>query len=252
MNIAIVIPSYNELENIKKLIESILIAIKNPKIVIVDDSLNNDIEEITKNFDNINYIFRGKKLGRGSAVIQGMNSVINDKEINKIIEMDADLSHDPQEIKRNLQKFEDEDLDLLISSRYLKGSKIINWSLNRKVFSFLSNKLARFVLQVPITDYTNGFRIYSRKSVEHIIANCGKIGDGFIILSEILVELHFNNFKVSETHSVFKNRVRGTSSVTLREILNAFFGLFKILAKKRKIISKSGLDPTKFNINSTF
>tara|TARA_Y100000590_G_scaffold329973_1_gene374781 strand:- start:1515 stop:2243 length:729 start_codon:yes stop_codon:yes gene_type:complete len=236
MSLAIIVPCYQESENIKKLIDSILLVVKNPKIIIVDDSPDNSTEKIVKNLNNVIYIYRGKKLGRGSAVLHGMRNVMADNEIDKIIEMDADLSHDPEEIKENIKKFENENLDLLISSRYLEKSKIINWSLKRKVFSFLSNKLAKFTLKVPITDYTNGFRIYSRRSIEQIITNCGKIGDGFIILSEILVELHFNEFKIGETHSIFRNRVRGTSSVTLSEILNAFFGLFKILAKKKIII----------------
>ncbi len=239
MSLAIIIPCYKESENIKKLIDSILLFLKNPKIIIVDDSPDNSTEKILKNFNNVIYIYRGKKLGRGSAVLHGMKNIITDKEVDKIIEMDADLSHNPEEIVENMKKFTNENLDLLISSRYLSKSKIINWSLKRKIFSFLSNKLAKVTLRVPITDYTNGFRIYSRKSVEQIVENCGKIGDGFIILSEILVELHFNKFKIAETHSTFKNRVRGTSSVTLQEILSAFFGLFKILAKKRLIISKN-------------
>ena len=111
--------------------------------------------------------------------------------------MDADLSHDANEIPNNLKIFNEKKLDLLISSRYLSQSKIIDWNIKRKIFSKLSNLLA-FVLDVPVTDYTNGFRIYSSKSAEQVVKNCGNIGDGFIILSEILVELYFNNFKVEK------------------------------------------------------
>ena len=123
---------------------------------------------------------------------------------------------------------------MLISRRYLNDSRIINWSIQRKIFSFLSNKLTRFLLKVPITDYTNGYRIYSKEAVRHITRNCGKIGDGFIILSEILVELYYNNFKILETSTIFRNRVRGESSVNLKEIIDSFFGLIKIF--KLKII----------------
>ena len=116
---------------------------------------------------------------------------------------------------------------MLISSRYLKKSKIINWSVRRKIFSFLSNNLCKLLLKIPINDYTNGFRIYSKKSSEHVILNCGKIGDGFVILSEILVELYYNNFKIQETHTVFRNRIRGESSVNSKEIINALFKYVK-------------------------
>ena len=126
----------------------------------------------------------------------------------------------------------------LISSRYLKDSRIVNWGLQRRVFSSLANKLAKFVLKIPITDYTNGFRIYSKNSIKHIVENCGNIGGGFIILSEILVELYFNNFKIKEVHSTFKNRIRGESSDNLGLIMESFFGLFKVYKKKREIINK--------------
>jgi dolichol-phosphate mannosyltransferase len=238
MSIAIIIPAYKESDNIEKLIFSILNFLEHPIITIVDDSPNKETQEKIKNFNNVRYIYRGKKLGRGSAVIEGMKNLINEKGINKIIEMDADLSHNPNEIQNNLKIFEKDNLDLLISSRYLKDSRIINWSLSRKIFSSLANRLAKFVLKIPITDYTNGFRIYSKGSIKHIVENCGEIGGGFIILSEILVELYFNNFKVKEVHSIFKNRIRGESSVNLRLIIESFFGLFKVYKKKKEIINK--------------
>ena len=106
-------------------------------------------------------------------------------------------------------------------------------NIEKLIFSILPNNLAKFVLKIPITDFTNGFRIYSKDSVNHIVANCGKIGDGFIILSEILVELYFNNFKIGEIHSTFNNRMRGESSVNLKLILDSFFGLFKVYKRKK-------------------
>tara|TARA_B110000438_G_C15796974_1_gene643289 strand:- start:1335 stop:2057 length:723 start_codon:yes stop_codon:yes gene_type:complete len=238
MSIAIIIPAYKESENIENLIFTILSFLKDPMIIIVDDSPNNEIKEKIKRFNNIRYIYRGKKLGRGSAVIEGMKTLIKEERVNKIIEMDADLSHSPSEIENNLIIFEKNSLDLLISSRYLKDSRIVNWGLQRRVFSSLANKLAKFVLKIPITDYTNGFRIYSKNSIKHIVENCGNIGGGFIILSEILVELYFNNFKIKEVHSTFKNRIRGESSVNLGLIMESFFGLFKVYKKKREIINK--------------
>ena len=99
--------------------------------------------------------------------------------------------------------------------------------------------LARFLLKIPITDYTNGYRIYSKDAVNHIRKNCGNIGDGFIILSEILVELYYNNFKIIETSSKFVNRVRGESSVDLNEIIKSLIGLIKIYNLKNKIKQNS-------------
>ena len=239
MNISIIIPTFKEKENIENLINLIKSEIEISKIIIVDDSPNEEIKNEIRIFDDVEYIYRGKKLGRGSAVIEGLN--FSQKNFNSeiFVEMDADLSHDPKELKENLKLFKKNNCDLLISSRYLKESKIINWPFSRKIFSYLANRLARFLLGIPISDYTNGYRIYSKNAVNHISNNCGNIGDGFIILSEILVQLYYNGFKVGETKSKFVNRTRGESSLNLKEILNAFFGLLKIFKLKSKFKQKS-------------
>lgn len=235
MSLTVIIPAYKETDNIKILIDKLNENLQDINIIIVDDSPDESMREIIKKYNNLKYIYRGKKLGRGSAVLHGMKDAIENNNLDMIIEMDADLSHDPSELKKNLILFKKNNCDLLISSRYMKKSRIINWSIQRKIFSFLANKLAKFLLKVPITDYTNGYRVYSKKAVSHITQRCGNIGDGFIILSEILVELYYNNFKVLETDTIFKNRVRGESSVNLKEITNSLFGLIKIFKLKKKL-----------------
>jgi len=125
-------------------------------------------------------------------------------------------------------------LDLLISSRYLEKSKIINWSIQRLIFSKLSNILASLLLNVGVTDYTNGFRIYSRRSVELIVRKCGKIGDGFIVLSEILLTIKLKKYKISELPTIFVNRKRGESSVNLKLIFQSLFGIIKLYLIKIK------------------
>jgi len=234
--IAIIIPTYNEEKNIERLIKSIKHHLGNALIIVVDDSSNKKISAIVKNKKlDILYFNRGKKAGRGSAVIFGLKKLLVKKKIKAFIEMDADFSHNPSELKRNIKIFFNNSLDLLIGSRYLKKSRIINWTLGRRIFSILANFSARNLLQIPITDFTNGYRIYSRRSAKKIIKNCGKIGDGFIILSEILVVLYLNNFKIDEVHSKFVNRERGESSLNFKLILESFIGLIKLYLKKRKL-----------------
>ena len=142
--------------------------------------------------------------------------------------MDADFSHDPNELKSKILFFKKRNLDLLISSRYLTKSKIINWSFQRLLFSKLSNLLAGALLNVGVTDYTNGYRIYSRRSVKLITKKCGKIGDGFIVLSEILLMIKLNNFKINELPTIFVNRKRGQSSVNFKLIIQSLVGLIKL------------------------
>ena len=196
-NVAIVIPTYNELENIQRLVKEIRKNIVKCNIYIVDDTKKDDIGRlIIKKNIKAKYFHRKKKSGRGSAVIYGLKKALKDKQNKIFIEMDADFSHNPNELNRNLNFFNKKNLDLLIASRYLKKSKIINWGLSRRIFSILSNFLARNVLKIFLHDFTNGFRIYSNRSAKKIIQKCGNIGDGFIILSEIIVVLHNNHFKI--------------------------------------------------------
>ena len=233
--INIIIPTYNEDKNILSLIMKIKKYLPNAKICIVDDTKKNIIGTILKknNLHKIIYFHRKKK-GRGSAVIFGFKKLFN-KNINQIfIEMDADFSHRPSELKKNIRIFKKNKSDLLIASRYLKKSKILNWSLSRKILSKLSNILAKNILKINISDYTNGFRIYSNNSVNLIIKKCGHIGDGFIVLSEILMIIDVNNLRIDETDSVFINRVRGESSVNIKLIFQSLLGLLKLYIIKKE------------------
>ena len=164
----------------------------------------------------------------------GMKYILETKFTDLIIEMDADMSHDPGELEKKIDYFLKNNLDLLISNRYLKNSRIEGWPISRTILSYLSNKLAKFLLSVPVSDYTNGYRFYSKKAVEYITKKCGKIGDGFIMLSEILLELYYNNFKIGETETIFRNRSKGSSKVNLILLLNSLIGLLKLFIIKVK------------------
>ena len=226
--IGIIIPTYNEKENIFKLSKKLIKLNSSVKIFIVDDTKNYNLKKYFKKNKKITYIYRKNKKGRGSAVIDGFKIAIKNKQIKIFVEMDADFSHKPEELKKNLNKFKKMNLDLLVSSRYLKTSKIFNWSFQRRIFSLLANFLARILLNVGVSDYTNGYRIYSKRALKIVISKCGKIGDGFIVLSEILLQLKMNNFKISETPSIFINRKRGESSVNFELIIQSFLGLLKL------------------------
>ena len=233
INIGIIIPTYNEEENIGKLVESIKSFVPNSEIFIVDDSINDLSKRILENKSFVHYFRRGQKLGRGTAVIFGLNEALKNKSIDTFIEMDADFSHNPNELKEKIEYFKKHKIDMLIASRYTKSSKIMNWSVFRRVFSLLSNFLARLLLKIPCTDYTNGFRFYSKRAAEKVVNECGKIGGGFIVLSEILVVMHSNNFKIDELSTTFVNRKRGESSVSLKLIVSSLLGLIKLYFLKK-------------------
>ena len=235
-NIAIIIPTYNEVENIEKLVKEVKKNIGKCTIFIVDDTKKDDIGKliINKNI-KVKYFHRKKKSGRGSAIIYGLKKAFKDKKNKIFIEMDADFSHNPKELKKNINTFKKKNLDLLIASRYLKDSEIINWGLSRRIFSRMSNFLARNVLKISLHDFTNGFRIYSLRAVKKITSRCGNIGDGFIILSEIIVVLKNNLYKIDEIKTKFVNRTRGQSSVNLKLIILSFAGLLKLFFIKSRL-----------------
>lgn len=235
MKSVIVIPTYNEESNIEYLLKKIFENLSDAQIIIVDDSAQQKIKKITDHFQNIIYIHRGEKKGRGSAVLTGMNYALKKINFTHLIEMDADMSHNPNEINENINSCSKKKIDLLISSRYLKKSKIINWPIKRKLLSYLSNILAKLFLKVPVKDFTNGFRIYSRAAVDHVVKNCGNAGDGFIILSEILVQLYYNDYKILEKPTIFVNRVRGISNVNFTELKNSLIGLLKVYFIKSQL-----------------
>jgi dolichol-phosphate mannosyltransferase len=233
-NLIIVIPTYNEEKNILRLTNKIHQLIPKCRILIIDDSKNSNIDKIYKKTKNVKFVIRTNKKGRGSAVLFGLKQSINNNRNKIFVEMDADFSHKPNELKRNINFFIKNNCDLLIASRYMSKSKIQNWSIQRRIFSRLSNLLAKFFLQIDVTDYTNGFRIYSRRAAKKVVKDCGRIGDGFIVLSEILLKIHQSKMKIMETHSIFINRTRGESSVNFKLIVQSFFGLMKLFLIKLK------------------
>jgi dolichol-phosphate mannosyltransferase len=235
----VVIPTYLEGKNIASLILSILEFCPEAQVVIVDDSPTNETADAVRslNKSNVTAIHRKQKGGRGSAVIEGIAYLLK-QDCTWIVEMDADFSHPPSQIPALLKEVREKNLDLLIASRYLPESIIENWPLTRRLFSKASNLLARQTLRVPICDYTNGYRVYSKNAASLIVETCGKLGKGFIALSEILVNLYFRDLKVAEVPTIFTNRVRGESSVNASEVTNALVGLLKILKLKWQLIEE--------------
>lgn len=234
--VGVVVPAYKEADNIAKLVHEILRFAPGARIVVVDDSPDLATKEAVEalGLPNVTVTHRDAKGGRGSAVIEGIRQLVA-QGCTQVLEMDADFSHPPSQIPELLREAPARGLDMLIGSRYLPESEIVNWPLSRRVFSKCSNMLARTVLGVPIADYTNGYRVYSLPAAKLIAETCGKKGKGFISLSEILVNLHYRGFRVGEVPTKFVNRLRGESSVNFEEIKNALIGLFDIYFLKRRL-----------------
>ena len=229
--IGICLPSYNESDNIKNLINNILSISKNIIICVVDDNSPDEtfriVSENFQNIENVHIIKREKKDGRGSAVWDGfkfLNSL--SKNINIYVEMDCDFSHSIEDLRKGIQLKNDSNCDVLLGSRYPDGT-IINWPINRRIFSFISNMLIRTLIDKSIHDYTNGFRFYNKKAID-IILEKKPINKGFIYLSETLCFFLIKGLKIKSFPIIFKNRIRGKSNTNLTEIFNSLKGIIKI------------------------
>lgn len=227
--IAIIVPAYNEKANIAVLIKAIHTYVKNANIYIVDDNSPDGTQYVVKKLaaknSRIHLVVRKIKSGRGGAVLEGFKHALKNKSINYMVEMDADLSHAPNEIERILSKRNKK--TLVIGSRYIKGSKIIDWPKKRIFFSHLANLYIRAILGVSIHDFTNGFRCYTREAAQ-ILLKKNIEHKGFITLSETAYLLSKNGFSFIEVPITFRDRERGQSNATLFEVVSSFFAVLKI------------------------
>lgn len=228
--VAVIIPTYNEKENIEKTINLIKRYVPKILIYIVDDSSPDNTKEVVskisnKKNSNIFLIVRKKKSGRGGAVLEGMKEAMKNSKTKYFMEMDADLSHAPNEIPRILEK-RGKGI-VCIGSRYIKGSKIVNWPRKRIILSGFANRYISFILRVKIHDFTNGFRCYPREAAQVILKNNIQ-HKGFITLSETVYLLSKKGFKFVEIPITFKDRTRGKSNATFSEVLMSLLAVIRI------------------------
>jgi len=237
--VVIVIPTYNECKPIQGLLSTIFRLLPEVRVIVVDDNSPDKTAEKVKSllvkYKHLHLISRKGKGGRGSAVMTGFKHAFKHFKPDIYIEMDADFSHEPKEIK-NIISLSKENA-VVLASRYLKGSKIINWPIKRHLASRISNLLVRLVLKLPLRDNTNGYRCYQRKAIKILLGH-QFINQGYMVLSESAYLLYQKGFKLVEIPSVFVSKYMEKSNATIKEFLTAFSGLLKI---KENISSK----PTK-------
>src|SRR3989338_4140887 len=223
----IIIPCYNESENIVKLIDVLLGDNQNTDVFVVDDSSDNTADLVKKRQvgePRLHLIKRQGKGGRGTAILEGFKFALA-RDYKLIAEMDADFSHDPREFWTLLAVSGDN--TMVIGSRDLKESKIVNWPWKRTTFHYLANFYAGIILGIGIRDYTNGYRVYGRGALEKL--DISKIkGIGYIVLSEISYQLFKKEVKFVEVPTLFVNRRRGVSNFTIKEIIKAFTSVIKV------------------------
>ncbi len=221
VEICVVIPTYNERENVARLIPALeRVLPENSWILIVDDSSPDGTAEIARElgrrYGNIDVLIRPGKLGLGSAYKDGFSRAL-EAGASVIVEMDADFSHRPEDLPRLLGAIE-EGYDVAVGSRYVQGGKIVNWPLKRRIISKGANAIARHLLGLPVKDCTSGYRAYSAQALEK--AGFQRVSsDGYAFQVEMLYRCYSCGLRIKEVPITFVERKRGRSKLGLGEVL---------------------------------
>ena len=230
----IIIPTYNEKENIEKIIRAVFALEGEYHILVIEDGSPDGTAAIVKRLqeefqERLHMIERTGKLGLGTAYITGFKwSVENGYDY--IFEMDADFSHNPNDLPRLYQACKD-GADLAIGSRYCKGISVINWPIGRVIMSYYASVYVRTVLGMKVYDTTAGFKCYRRQVLETIDLDKVKMkGYGFQI--ELKYTAHKLGFKIAEVPVIFVNRKEGTSKMSGSIFGEAFWGVLGLRFRK--------------------
>ena len=241
MNDAIVIiPTYNEIENIEDIVRAIFALEKPFDILVVDDNSPDlthlKVKELQKEFKELHLEIRKDKSGLGTAYIHGFKWCLN-QGYEYIFEMDADFSHNPKDLIKLYNACHIKDADMAIGSRYVKGVNVVNWPLSRVILSYFASIYVRVITGMKIFDTTAGFICYKRKVLETI--NLDKIKFiGYAFQIEMKFRTYLNKFKIMEVPIIFTDRTKGESKMSKGIISEAVFGVIKMkissIFRKRK------------------
>jgi dolichol-phosphate mannosyltransferase len=222
MKTLIIIPTYNEYENLQPLLRSIFSYAPQTDILIVDDNSPDGTgklaDQLHEKDSRIKVVHRPGKLGLGTAYVDGFKYAIS-HGYDAAFEMDADFSHDPQYLPNFLRAIED--ADLVIGSRYIPGGATPNWSLTRRLISGCVNIFARFMLGIPVHDCTAGYRCYRREVLESIDLDSLQ-SQGYAFQVELAYRVMKQGFVIMETPIVFMDRRVGKSKMSRKIVAEAF------------------------------
>ena len=225
----IIIPTYNEKENIVKMVRRVIALSLGFDLLIVDDSSPDGtaqlVRELQPEFEGrLHLVERAGKLGLGTAYIYGFKWAL-ERDYARIFEMDCDFSHNPDDLAR-LDSMLDEK-DVAIGSRYSKGVNVVNWPMGRVLMSYFASKYVRFITRLPVCDTTAGFNCYRRRVLETMELDKIRF-KGYAFQIEMKFTAHMCGFKIKEVPVIFVNRVLGTSKMSGGIFSEALFGVIKL------------------------
>ena len=229
MKSLVIIPTFNEMENIPEFIPAVLAQNENLDILVVDDAspdgTGDFVENLSKENHRVHLLRRKKKMGLGTAYVAGFKWAL-ERDYDKIFEMDADGSHNPQALDAFLK--ESENADLVLGSRYLNGKiSVVNWDWKRLILSYGANFYTRLITGMPFADATGGFKCFSRKALQSL--NLSKLkSDGYCFQIETTHRLWKKGLKIKEIPIIFTDRIKGASKMSGGIISEAFFLVLKL------------------------
>ena len=229
----VIIPTYNEKEKIEAIIRAVLALEEQHQfdVLVIDDNspdgtaaiVEKMIEEIP---ERINIVKRSGKLGLGTAYIAGFKWAL-ERDYENIFEMDADFSHDPNDLPRLYSACADEGYDLSIGSRYISGVNVVNWPMGRVLMSYFASMYVRFVTGFNVRDTTAGFKCYKRRVLQTIELDKIRF-KGYAFQIEMKYTAYKIGFKIKEVPVIFVNRREGTSKMSGGIFGEAFFGVMRL------------------------
>lgn len=224
----VIVPTYNEAENITKLIPQILLQDSRIDVLVVDDNSPDGTGEYVKKLyaknSRIFLIQRPSKLGLGTAYVTGFRFAL-EKGYALIFEMDADFSHDPKEISRFVEA--SKEYDLVLGSRYVSGVNVVNWPLSRLLLSVFANRYTRWVTGLPVKDATGGYKCFRRCVLEAIDLDAVR-SDGYSFQIEMTFKAWKKGFRIKEIPIVFVDRNTGISKMSSHIVWEATWMVWKL------------------------
>jgi dolichol-phosphate mannosyltransferase len=228
MTTIVISPTYNECKNVQSLIE--LILGKHPEfhLLIVDDSspdgTANKVKELQADYPNLHLEERPTKDGLGTAYIYGFKWAI-EREYDRIVQMDADLSHDPNDVPRLVNLLDEH--DLIVGSRYVEGVSVVNWPIRRLMLSYGANLYSRVITGMPIKDSTGGFKAWRREVLEELDLNAVR-SQGYSFQIEMNFRTWCKGFRIKEVPIIFVDRTIGESKMSKNIVYEAIFMVWRL------------------------
>ena len=228
----VIIPTYNEKENMEKIVRAVFSLEKCFHIIVIDDGSPDGTSDIVKRLmrdefaDRLFLVERTGKLGLGTAYIAGFKWAL-ERDYEYIFEMDADFSHNPNDLPRLYAACHDEGADVSVGSRYITGVNVVNWPMGRVLMSYFASKYVRFVTGISVNDTTAGFVCYRRRVLQTLEFDKIRF-KGYAFQIEMKYTAYRIGFKIKEVSVVFVNRKEGTSKMSGGIFSEALFGVMRL------------------------